>query len=162
MKRTILGLATILIVFLAVLAVLTVHPIRRVKAIPACSDSTLNGYYAWTEFGSEPEDAKLLVPPSFWVESALVNFNGTGGFSGSDIYYIENGRPDPQNPSELTGGTYTVNSDCSVSMTYTWQGKTYADNGVVLLGGTEIRAVEQSDKHDTTGQVIIKEAATPI
>ena len=34
MKRTIFGLATILVVFLTVFAVLVLHPVRKVKALP--------------------------------------------------------------------------------------------------------------------------------
>ena len=55
MKRTIFGLATILLVFLTVLAVLVVHPSRKVKAHRGCSDRTLMGDYGWTEFGTEFE-----------------------------------------------------------------------------------------------------------
>jgi hypothetical protein len=43
MKRTIFGLATILLVFLTVLAVLVVHPSRKVKAHRGCSSRTLMG-----------------------------------------------------------------------------------------------------------------------
>jgi hypothetical protein len=175
MKRTILALATILIVFLAVLAVLTVHPIRRVQALPTCSNSLLDGNFAWTEFGAEPEAAKPLplvtTPPSFWVTSALVNFDGDGNFSGTHIYYVENGRPDPGNPSSITGGTYTVGTStlnsvpsCTVSITYTWQGETYTDHGVIITlaaVATEVRAVEQSNKHDTTGHVEMKAVVSP-
>ena len=63
MKRTIFGLATVLVVFLTVLAVLVVHPVRTVKAHHGCSDRTLMGDYGWTEFGSDKEypDPHLLL-----------------------------------------------------------------------------------------------------
>jgi hypothetical protein len=61
MKRTIFGLATILVVFLTVLAVLVVHPSRKVKAHRGCSNRTLMGDYGWTEFGTEFE---YTPPPS--------------------------------------------------------------------------------------------------
>ncbi|MGO8733155.1 MAG: hypothetical protein ACLQVM_10205 [Terriglobia bacterium] len=71
MKRTIFGLATILVVFLTVFAVLAVHPSRKVKAHRGCSDRTLIGDYGWTEFGTEFEE----TPYSFWTYDALVHFD---------------------------------------------------------------------------------------
>ncbi len=156
MKRTIFGLATILVVFLTVFAVLVVHPVRKVRALPTpCSallNGTLSGYYGWTEFGSEPEQ----FPAPFWTQTGLAHFDGTGGFSESKIYYIENGHPDSANPSSVTGGTYTVDSDCTVTICYTWEGETYTDHGVIVLGATEVIAEESSHKKDTTGHVDIK------
>ncbi len=154
MKRTIFGLATIFVVFLTVFAVLVVHPVRKVKATPPCSNATLNGTYGWTEFGSEPEQ----FPAPFWTQTGLADFNGSGGFSESKIYYIENGHPDPANPSSVTGGTYTVDSDCTVTICYTWEGETYTDHGVIVDGVnvSEVIASEHSHKKDTTGHVDIK------
>ena len=152
MKRTIFGLATILVVFLTVLAVLAVRPLRTVKAHHGCSDRTLMGNYGWTEFGYEPEGA-----PDFWTAAGLVHFDGNGHFSSNDIYSIDNGTPDPNNPSSDTDGTYTVNSDCTIAITYTWESGTYTDHGVVVgADGSEVIANEYSGSNDTTGQVDIK------
>ena len=165
MKRTILGLATILVVLLTVLAVLVVHPTRRVKASVGCTASTLSGPYGWSEFGLEPEDARPLhwppIPPSFWTESALVDFTPTsataGTFTGSDVSYIENGKPQT---SGFTGGNYTVESDCSVTMTYTWDSVTYTDHGIIV--GNEVIATEQDSSNDTTGHVVLKQVVPPV
>ncbi len=162
MKRTIFGLATILVVIVTVFAVLVLRPVRKVKAGPApCSVSTLMGDYGWTEFGMEPEQ----FPAPFWTQTGLAHFDGSGNFSESKIYYIENGRPDSGNPSSITGGTYTVDSDCTVTICYIWQGETYTDHGVVVgtdgIAGYEVIAEESSKKKDTTGHVDIKRVLAP-
>jgi len=155
MKRTILGLAIMLVVFLTVLVVLAVRPVRRVKAHRGCSDSTLMGNYGWTEFGYEPEGK-----PDFWTSTALVHFDGHGNFAGNNVYSIDNGAPDPDSPNDLTDGKYTVNPDCTVTITYTWEGGTYTDHGVVVgADGNEVIANEQSERHDTTGQLDMKKIA---
>jgi hypothetical protein len=142
-----------LVVFAAVIAVLVVRPVRTVKAQPGCSNRTLMGNYGWTEFGHEPESEGT----PFWTMVGLVQFDGNGNFSGSNIYYIENGTPDPANPSSVTGGTYTVNSNCAVTITYSWEGETYTDHGLIVdaVGG-EVIADEYSSDNDTTGHVDVK------
>jgi len=160
MKRTIFGLATILVVFLTVLAVLVVHPLRTVKAHHGCSDRTLMGDYGWTEFGTEFE----YSPPEFWTQVGLVHFDGNGSFTGSELYGIENGLPDPLNgTTSITGGTYTVKPDCTVKITYTWESDTYYDHGVVVdANGSEVIAAEygpDTGPDMTTGHVDIKKVA---
>jgi hypothetical protein len=155
MKRMIFGLATLAIVFVAVLAVLGAHPVRKVKAYPGCSNSTLRGTYGWTEFGEEPETSG-----EFWTTSELVHFDGRGNFSADNIYYIQNGAPDPGNPSTASGGSYSVNSNCTVTITYDWEGETYTDHGVVVgPDSSEVLASEQSNENDTTGHVDLKKVA---
>ena len=154
MKRTIFGLATILVVLLAVLAVLVVHPSRKVKAHRGCSSRTLMGDYGWSEFGYDPEDS----PTSFWTGAELVHFDGNESFSASETYYIENGVPDPNNGNGSVSGTYTVKSDCTVKLTYTLGGDTYSDHGVVVgANGSEVIADEYDETtSDITGHLDIK------
>jgi len=128
----------------------------------------LNGYYAWREFGTEFE-VPLAIPPhpaSSWTQAGLVNFDGIGTVTASNMYYIENGVA--SGPSATTG-TYTVGgaeSACTVTITYTWEKATYTDHGVIILDapsvGSEVIAVEQSSKKDTTGNVDIKRVAPPV
>jgi hypothetical protein len=160
MKRTIFGLATILVVFLTVLAVLAVRPLRTVKAHHGCSDRTLMGNYGWTEFGYEPEDTPT---PNFWTSIALVHFDGNGNFTGGEGYSVDNGSPDADNgTTSITDGTYTVNSDCTIKITYTW-GSTYHDHGVVVgPDGSEVIADEygpDSGSDMTTGHVNMKKVS---
>jgi len=159
MKRTIFGLATILLVFLTVLAVLVVHPSRKVKAHRGCSDRTLMGDYGWTEFGTEFE----YSPPQFWTQVALVHFDGNGTFTASEAYGIVNGVPDANNGIGSASGTYTVTPNCTIQITYTWDSDTYYDHGVVVdADGSEVIADEygpQTGPEMTTGHVDIKKVA---
>ncbi|MGB7592669.1 MAG: hypothetical protein WBO19_15650 [Terriglobia bacterium] len=156
MKRTIFGLATVLVVFLTVLAVLVVHPLRTVKAHHGCSDRTLMGDYGWTEFGSDKEDTP--TPTYFWTVTALVHFDGNGHFSASDVWEVDDG----VSSGPLTGaGTYTVNSNCTMTITYTTGDVTWSDNGVIVdANGGEIIASEYGpappSEDATTGHVDIK------
>jgi len=167
MKRTLFGFGTLLVVFLVVFAVLAVHPARKVKGAPApCSTSTLSGNYAWLETGFEPQEARPFhfppVPPSSWVESSIVTFDGSGGFSASNIYDIENGVPDSGNPSSVSGGTYSIDStSCALTINYTWEDINYTDHGVALASGSGFTAVEQDNKKETTGKVEGRLIANP-
>jgi hypothetical protein len=155
MKRMIFGLATLAIVFVAVLAVVGAHPVRKVKAYPGCSDSMLRGNYGWTEFGQEPESSD-----EFWTTTALVQFDGRGNFSANNIYYTQNGAPDPENPSTASAGSYSVKPNCTVTITYDWEGETYTDHGVVVgADASEVLANEESSESDTTGHVDLKKVA---
>ena len=150
MKRTIWAVTTLLIVFATLLTVLLVRPLGTVKAHRGCSNRTLVGDYGWTEFGLEAE----TTGAPFWTQTGLVHFDGTGTFSGRNINYVESGTA--SGPSTETG-TYSVDSNCTVSITYTWNSDTYTDNGVVVgTNGSEVVASEYSSESDTTGHVDIK------
>jgi hypothetical protein len=111
------------------------------------------GDYGWTEFGYEPESD----PVDFWTAVGLVHFDGDGHFTGNNIYSIDSGTPDPDNPTSDTDGTYTVNSNCTITITYTWESATYTDHGVVVgADGSEVIADEYGSGSDTTGHVDIK------
>jgi hypothetical protein len=156
MKRTIFVLASILVVIAALIAVLVVRPVRKVKAQTGCTNSTLLGNYGWTESGTEFEQD----PPQYWNQVALVHFDGTGIFTASEAYQIVNGVPDPNNGTASISGTYTVNPNCTIQITYTYEGDTFHDNGLIVdaVGG-EVIANEygpQEGPNMTTGQVDIK------
>jgi len=157
MKRTIFGLATILVIFLTVLAVLAVRPLRTVKAHRGCSNRTLMGEYGWKEFGTEFETTST-PNPSFWTEVGLVHFDGNGNLSASGFYGVENG---VANGPTTAAGSYTVNPDCTVKITYTYDSDTYIDHGVVVdANGSEVIATEYDDTEvDTTGLVDIKKVS---
>jgi hypothetical protein len=155
LKRTIFGLAILMLAFLIVSVVLVVRPVRTVKAQLPCSDSTLRGNYAWTEFGYEPEN----TPPEFWTANALVNFDGKGKVTWSHGWQVVNGAyVSPTNAS--FDGTYSVNPDCTLTISYILDTNSYVDHGVVVgAEGTEVVAVDQGPEN--TGQVDIKKVLAP-
>jgi hypothetical protein len=155
LKRTIFGLATIILVFLIVSVFLVVRPVRTVKAHRGCSDRTLMGNYGWSEFGYEPED----VPPDFWTTTALVNFDGHGKLAGSNAWLVDNAAFFSPT-SAAYEGTYAVNADCTVTINYTLGAHSYIDRGVIVgVEGSEILGVEQG--YETTGHVDIKKIIEP-
>jgi len=111
MKRTIFGLATMLVVFVAVFSVLVLRPVAKVKASQGCSNASLRGNYGLVAQGLFKGEA---VTANF---SMLAEFDGKGGFSGSSLNIIFEGIPSGDNPYTFTGGTYTVNSDCTCTLT---------------------------------------------
>ena len=151
MKRTIFGLTTAVVVFLTVLAVFAVRPLRTVKAHHGCSNGTLMGNYGWTEFGYEPEND----PVDSWTATALLHFDGHGNLTGTNVYSVNNGVLGAV--TDFTDASYVVSSDCTVTITYTWQSGTYTEHGVVVgADGSEVMASEYSAANDTTGHVDIR------
>jgi hypothetical protein len=88
----------------------------------------------------------------------LGHFDGNGNFTGSEGYYIVNGVPDPNNGTASATGTYTVNPDCTIKITYTSESDTYTDHGVIVgANGSEVIADEYDETtSDTTGHLDIK------
>jgi len=141
MKRTILGSATVLLVFAAVFAVLVLRPVPKVKAHHGgCSNATLKGDYGLTALGSYVADFPAVYPGSI---SGILTFDGKGGLSGSNLfaaappltYGVTAG------PYSFSGQTYTVNSDCSLSVTLTadfFSGALDLNGTVVDNGGNEV------------------------
>ena len=153
MKRAVLGLATIFIVFLSVFAVFLGRPLHTAKASRGCSNRTVMGNYGWSEFGMEPETKGT----PFWTMAGLAYFDGNENFTGTQGYMVTNGVPTPPG---ATTGTYHVDSDCTITITYDFESETYTDHGVVVgPNGSEIMAVESSSGSDTTGKVDLKRLA---
>jgi hypothetical protein len=115
MKRTVLVLSTMLVVCVAVFAMLVLRPVRKVKAGRGCADASLDGNYA------------LVMPGYYYVSSdqylyeldysMLATFDGQGHFSGSSPNGVELGTALPGSGTSFTGATYTVNQDCTVTIT---------------------------------------------
>ena len=151
MKRTIFGLATILVVFLTVFAVLAVHPVRTVKAHRGCSDRTLSGNYGLAALGAQTGGNFSF--------SMLATFDGKGGFTGSSFNTVH--PPFVIGPNYFTtGGSYTVNSDCTA--TFTIPAELPSTNAVTLdgivvdTGGTEVAGTWYDVPDEASGTFDIK------
>jgi hypothetical protein len=155
MKRTIFGLATILVVFVATFAALALRPVAKVKAGQGCSNATLRGSYgvvAQGFLGGTPGYTELYLPANFTM---LATFNGKGSFSGSSLNVFVAGNPSPHNPASFTGGTYTVNSDCTCTFTTptldAFDATITAYGIVVDTGGDELAGSAYSSNDNITG-----------
>jgi hypothetical protein len=131
MKRTIFVLLTILVVFVIVFAMLLVHPVRTVKAQQhGCSNRTLFGDYVMTASGQATKSSVTL--PASLV--GLLHFEGNGDLTGSNFYLLGNGSL--SGPDTLSGASYDVNSDCTVTRTFE---SGWTTNGVIVGGnGSEV------------------------
>ena len=127
MKRTIFVLSTMLVVFVAVFAVLVLRPVRKVRAGHGCSNASLHGNY------------RLVMSGNYyygyaWDFSMLATFDGHGGLSGSNLFGTYDGLNYNGGPLTFTGGTYTVNPDCTVYLTLP-AGLSVFDSDAVYFNG---------------------------
>jgi hypothetical protein len=115
MKRTILALVSMLVVFVAVFGVFLLRPVSKAKAAPTigCSNRLLLGSYGFVASGSYLHD-EANVPADL---SMLATFDGNGTFRGSRLNIVANGSGLPGNPYSFPTGaataTYAVNPDCT-------------------------------------------------
>jgi hypothetical protein len=122
--------------FLALVATTT----STVYAQSACSNTTLNSNYAFTDSGFA--DSGLFMRHARVKGTAVpvsavgvLSFDGAGDVSFSSLTLVVNGGIS----SETGSGSYTVNSDCTGSISLTngsIAGITF--NMVIAGGGTEI------------------------
>jgi hypothetical protein len=143
-----------LLLGLAVLAALVVatttlkRTVRPVYASTGCTDATLTGNYAFnfsgfgTRVANQPKGSEVPL-----VAVGVFGFDGTGNHSAS-FTLVQNG-------AVLTGntasGTYTVNSDCTGSIT--WTAGTFAGtpfNIAVINGGAEMFGIETDTEAGVT------------
>jgi hypothetical protein len=105
-------------------------------AQPGCTNATLTGNYGFSFSGFSTKKGLngQLFP---FYGAGLVTFDGLGNASGTftDSFKGEGGVPD--NPDSAS---YSVNVDCTVSITSTNGGDSFA--GVIVGGGTEILATD--------------------
>lgn len=108
MKRNIFVLATMLVVFVAVFALLAVRPVPKVRAqSPSCTDSSLNGSLGLWAPGNTGSEG--------WGLSMLATFNGSGTFTGNHVYAVRNGATVPGSDGSFSSGTYSVDADCKLT-----------------------------------------------
>jgi hypothetical protein len=158
MKRTIFTFVTTFVVFVAVLGVLVLRPVPKVKATTGCSNKTLSGSYGLVASGSWHVAGP--VPANY---SVLVKFDGKGGFTGSKLNIVADGSPEAGNPYSFTGGKYTVNSDCTLTFTTPHLAAfdaTITSYGIAIdTGGDELAGNVVSSNSNITGTFDAKKVA---
>jgi hypothetical protein len=116
-----------------------------------CSNATLHGNYGFTVTGLRPTP---LPPPQVGtvqvaiVGTALTNFHGDGTFDQFDNINV-NSNPPTYTPDRPGFGIYTLNPDCSGTMSLTAGTKTLDLAIVVVDHGREVRTAV------VTGGVIV-------
>lgn len=117
------------------------HSVPTVYASSGCSVATLNADYAFTDSGfAHPREAGI-VPQAPEVPVAAVGvlmFDGAGNVSFPNLTLQINGSS-VINSSSAGTGSYTVNSDCTGSISITSGSVAGVDfNMVIIGGGTEV------------------------
>ena len=104
----------ILSVILAVLLIsltIILGSVQKVPAKPAksgCSNASLKGSYGLHATGTTPGGPLAIV--------GVISYDGAGGLTGT-LFVRRTGSTSTE-VIDLTGGTYTVHSDCTVSDTF--------------------------------------------
>ncbi|MHB8474660.1 MAG: hypothetical protein ACYDBZ_00010 [Steroidobacteraceae bacterium] len=102
----------------------------------ACSNATLNGNYGFTITGIRP--AARGLPQVALVGTALTTFHGDGTFDQFDNLNVNSPEVTYQ-PDRPGLGSYSLNSDCSGTMTLIAGGVTLQLSITVVDHGREVR-----------------------
>jgi hypothetical protein len=106
-----------------------------------CSNRTLFGDYGMQIEGT------FLAPNWPLRTAAMVHFDGRGNMT-SKSYVVLNGTPQTQDWRQDDPGTYTVNSDCTVSATFLGS---IPAHFVVVNNGKDFRGVVDGDAIEFVG-----------
>jgi hypothetical protein len=142
MKRTTnLLLAVAVLAAVATLAPAVKHHFTVLPVVHAsgCTDATLTGNYAiiWSGFATPGNSTTGNEVP--WAGAGVLKFDGAGNFSASWTNALDG--------KILTGltaaGTYTVNSNCTGSLSFTTGDVTDVTANIVIVGGgVEVFAID--------------------
>ncbi len=104
-----------------------------------CTNATLEGDYGFTITGTRPSAPMPGAPIETIVGVAMTHFDGNGNLTQTDnVHGSVNGSPTPDRPGT---GTYTINANCTGTMTLSNQGApTLTLRIVVVDNGNEVRA----------------------
>ena len=131
----------------AVLSVLSLAPALGAEA---CRASALNGSYTGTVSGHDVNG----IPVAY---QAIAHFNGAGKFSLSGFTEVQNGTVVVADAS-ASGGTYTVNPDCSGVMEIPTPAGTFKFN--ILITGrrfSQFQMLETDGTATTAGNAVRQE-----
>ena len=107
-----------------------------------CSNATLRGDYGFTVTGTTPTGPPPL-PVEQFLGLALTHFDGAGGLT--QPVGVSHGSISGDSENATGSGTYSLNADCSGTMTLNLTGKTPTVSIklwiVVVNGGNEINTV---------------------
>jgi hypothetical protein len=112
----------------------------------ACSNATLSANYAFTDSGFAAPHPTVRGPEVPIVVVGVLRFDGAGNASLSFTLAINGGI----SPSQSDTGTYTVNSDCTGSISFTAGDAPIDFNIVIIGGGTEVFGIVTSDGNTQT------------
>ncbi len=107
-----------------------------------CSNATLRGSYGFTISGTRPTGPPP-APLEAFIGVAITNFDGQGNLT--QTYGTSHGSINGDSSNDTGSGTYSINEDCSGTMTLNFTGKTPPVSLklwiVVVDGGDQVNLV---------------------
>jgi hypothetical protein len=139
MKRIVITLLVMAVLAAPVLVTTTSkHAVRAVYAQSGCSVATLNGHYAFTQPGWAGAGQGNQLP---FFNVGVVAFDGTTGTVSASFTGVSHGVVS----TETDAGTYTVNPDCTGSISFTTgPGAGVTFNTVIIGRGAELFGINTS------------------
>jgi len=120
---------------------------RTVRAQSGCTVAALAGTYGFSMLGDYYYTYQGQTYSAFLSGGGLFAFDGNGGVTGSDTINDDG----TLNRGNLSG-TYTVNSNCTGSMTLSDSNQyQFSFDLVIVNGGKEVTFVETDTGNITTG-----------
>jgi hypothetical protein len=132
-------LALAVLAALAIVATTSKHSVRAVYASTGCTDATLKGSYAFFNTGFATPDRSVQGQEDPFAAVGVSTFDGLGNFSvNATVSFLG-----VVKTNQSTTGTYTVNSDCTGSISLTaGDDAGFTFNLVIIGGGTEVVGIE--------------------
>jgi hypothetical protein len=139
MKRIVITLLVMAVLAAPVLVTTTSkHAVRAVYAQDGCSVATLNGHYAFSQPGWAGAGQGNQLP---FFNVGVVAFDGTTGTVSASFTGVSHGVVS----TETDAGTYTVNPDCTGSISFTTgPGAGVTFNMVIIGRGAELFGINTS------------------
>lgn len=129
MKAIVAGLSVAAVSMLVILFSATNHDVPVVHAGHGCTDAALTGTYAIKWSGFTNPDGSVQGHQVPWAGAGTARFDGEGNVS-SNYNTSINGQVFT---AQTTAGTYTVNSDCTASLSFTSGDATGFTASMVLI-----------------------------
>lgn len=129
MKAIVAGLSVVAVSMFVILFSATNHDVPVVHAGRVCTDAALIGTYAVKWSGFTNPDGNVPGHQAPWAGAGTVRFDGEGNVS-SNYDTSVNGQVFT---AQTTAGTYTVNSDCTASLSFTSGGAAGFTASMVLI-----------------------------
>jgi hypothetical protein len=137
-------------------ALLSLSGVARADGV--CSANTLKGAYAFSAHGEilgvldTTNELHRFATPSILDDVALVTFDGSGQFARTDFGNIDGvpkGGQTAFNPNQ--SGTYTVNPDCTGTMTIRQNGVVLGLEIVIADSGTVVKSMISTETVPSSG-----------
>jgi|SRR5215471_18791937 len=140
-------LASAVLVALVTVTTTSKHGVRAVYARSGCTDATLTGNYAFSQPGFTTPNKSVKGNEDPAAAVGVFAFDGAGNISSSYTVAFKG----VISAGQTGSGTYTVNSDCTGSISFTaGDAAGFTLNTVIVGGGIEIFGIATTPSYTVT------------